>query len=172
MNIRGVGNATQRNMIVTATQMKGKDGKPDYFMVDAQADMRDPKTKALKDSNPHAVSKEFKTPEGQTRVAHGRAYTAEQFKKMQEAGTFMEQDGKLVGTLKADLMVTKDGQVLVNTKKPMEKSDYKVGPKTLENQAKAIKDMRAKNQAERAATKDAPEAEAEGPAKETEAELE
>ena len=168
MNVRGAGNAKQRNLIVSVQMMKGKDSKPDYGMLDVQADQRDPVTKGLKDGNPHAASNEFKTPDGQTRVAHGRAYTGEQVKKIMEASQFIEVDGKMVGTVKADLMFVKgkDGKpgrdLIINTTKPIGPSDFKVGPKTLQNQAKATKDIRAKNQAERAAAKEVQaEAEAE-----------
>lgn len=179
-NIRGVGGSTGRNLVGTARMYPSKTaGRPPYYIVDAQVDMRDPKCKDVKETNPHLESHKFHPADApnETRVAHGRTYTQKQFDAIAAAGQTREgKDGVIEFAVKADLMVKapKEGdgpeatnQVMINTAKPMGKSDFKLGPKTMENQAKARSDMKALVAAERESEK---QAGAETPAPEAQAE--
>ena len=56
--LRGVNGTNDRNLVGTAVKMTGSRGA--YYMIDAQLDTRDPKVIAVKDTNPHLESHEFK----------------------------------------------------------------------------------------------------------------
>ena len=166
-NVRGVNGTNDRNLVGTAIKMTGSRGA--YYMIDAQLDTRDPKVIAVKDTNPHLESHEFKLENGETRVAHGKPYTEQQFEKMREAGVFKEVGKDMYDfALKANLMIKKDKEgnstVLIRTDKPMGKSDFGLDNKTLKEQKKTVEKFRAERDAQRAT----PDKGKEEPAKEKE----
>lgn len=179
-NIRGQGGAAQRNLVgnlkfipnldkqgnpVMTKLEDGTEKQTGKYLCDFQLDLRDERAKG--ETNAHLNSHRFTVPgktgadgKPETRVAHGEFYSESQVKAILEAGdSIQNKDGTITVAFKADLMA-KDGNVVVRTDKPINKSDFKLGTRTMANQAKTMKANKEAVAAERAAAKNAPEAEA------------
>lgn len=172
-NIRGMGGAAQRNVVGTAKffpKMVEKDGKkvPDAsgagkYLCDFRVDMRDERTKAARETNPHLHSHKYTPPakdgvEQPEVMAHGNFYSKKQVEAIMAAGESRKRkDGTIELAVKADLMA-KDGSVLVRTDRPLAKSDFKLTSKTMSEQDKLMAAAKEAVKAERASEKAAPEA--------------
>lgn len=141
-NLRGSGSMTQRNLIVDVykkNKVVDKEGQTKGYYIDAQIDqsMKNPDKvrqgeagKQAPDANPHLVSnkKESKFDKGEY-VDHRFYVTEGQLNQMYEAAggakgkTFKENEGteneRLIMGIQADLIMNKDKEVVINTKKPM-----------------------------------------------------
>lgn len=172
-NIKG-GGAKGRNLVGTATYFDGKTdekGKKQapFYMVDAQLDLRDPANEPKTQSNPHLESHSFVSADGKERTAHGIRMTVGQVEAIKAGagdGNFMAitEDGRSVEfAVKADLMsvARNDGRktLLINTKSPMEASDYGWNPDMMKNQGALKAEAKQAVAAEKAAKAAAKQAE-------------
>lgn len=189
-NYRGKGGTTQRNIIGVARETKGKNGP--CMAIEAQFSVEDPRTQAVKDTNPYLETHEY-TPQagpnaGQTMVSHRRIYSMAQWDAIKNAaqmGPTLDKGGETFA-LKADVFQSADKStgkkgLVINTKGPMGPSDYGIDESKLKLQADTVKQWkaeRAEREAAKAAEKEAgaeapaPEASAEAAAPEAETEVE
>lgn len=137
--------------------------------IELQLDARD--HRAAGQDNLNLSTKKDKGPDGKDRFDNGVFYSANQANDMlKAAGTnrfdVKNKDGVKVGdgfALKADLMFSKDGNAIVNTKKPMGASDFQVDENTRDNQFNHMRETRAAKAAAKEAEKPAVQAEAPAP---------
>ena len=135
--------------------------------------------KGHEDSNPYLSTRVVER-NGEDVISHSDTYGLDQIKAIEAAGKSMTQpDGLHVIAFKGNIFPSKDKhgkKLVVNTKQPLEKSDFTLSKKTLENQkaltAKAKEAKKAAQAANQKEVPDAPALESEGMEAEASAEME
>ena len=143
MITRGEGSTTQRDLIVvTYSNSVGQKGRV-YMDTQLNAEALDLEQNPQTDL--HGVSVK-KTIDGKTSYANSVGYSASQFEKIKEAAgdnvyteTLQNGQTRTILGITADLMKISKGQLagkglMINTKSPMSKSEFKVDENTLSKQ--------------------------------------
>ena len=172
--IKGKGSFSGRNLVATVYE-DAKTEKGGAF-AQVQLDARDEHAPGNTTLNLTSKLKEYN---GEKRYDNGAHYSKDQIDKIVEAAGDNKYEGKTPQGkaftsygIKADLMKANDGSgLIVNTKRPLEASEFAVDGETFDRQVKSVQEARAS----RAAAKEekAPEASKEaGASQEVEVEQE
>lgn len=165
--LKGPGAMTGVNLVArqyfTSEHTNEKTGKTSKF-ADVMIDHRDSRGKDQ--TNLHVSTRKIEGKDGKPRYSNDAAYAAEgQWDKIVAAAgdnvqPILNKEGEQVGNaygVKASLMKASRGGLIINTNKPLEASDFKMKPKTVDKQFESMKAAK-ETKAVQAPQADAPEA--------------